>query len=78
MVLLLLISCLKKSDCRRVIAVLPYIASSRLDSHEGNVQAAALASSDFARMMEALGVDAVITIDLHRNHARGYYTLIFS
>jgi ribose-phosphate pyrophosphokinase len=74
MELFLLISCLKKSDCRRVIAVVPYMAYSRADPDEGSVTATALASSDISRMMEALGVDAVITIDLHRNHARGYYT----
>lgn len=71
MELLLSISCARRSGARRVIAVIPYFGykhhrrSSQISTkHQSRFLASG--AMDFARMLQEMGVDKVISVDLQR------------
>lgn len=71
MELLLSISCARRSGARRVIAVIPYFGykhhrrSSQLSTkHQSRFLASG--AMDFAKMLQEMGVDKVISVDLQR------------
>lgn len=71
MELLLMVSCARRSNVRRVIAVIPYFGYKH--HRRGNAISTKLNSrflwsgaGDFAAMLQQMGVDQVITVDLQR------------
>ena len=72
MELLLLVDAAKRSGARRVIALVPYLGYSRQDqpSHNGPVSAHLV-----AKLIEAAGVDHLITIDLHSQQIEGFFKI---
>ena len=71
MELLLSISCARRSGARRVIAVIPYFGykhhrrSSQISTkHQSRFLASG--AMDFAKMLQEMGVDKVISVDLQR------------
>lgn len=71
MELLLTISCLRRADVRRIIAVIPYFGykhhrrgTALSTKHHSRFLSSGAA--DFASMLEELGVDRVISVDLQR------------
>jgi hypothetical protein len=71
MELLLAISCMRRADVRRVIAVIPYFGYKH--HRRGNALSTKHSSrflssgaADFATMLQELGVDRVIAVDLQR------------
>eukprot|EP01012_Entosiphon_sulcatum_P033728 TRINITY_DN42702_c0_g1_i1.p1 TRINITY_DN42702_c0_g1~~TRINITY_DN42702_c0_g1_i1.p1 ORF type:complete len:566 (-),score=97.19 TRINITY_DN42702_c0_g1_i1:9-1673(-) len=71
MELLLLIHTLRLASAKRINAVIPYMAYSRQDRKtEARVP---ISCSAYARMMITLGVDRVVTVDLHCGQIQGFF-----
>lgn len=69
--LLLLISTLKRSAAARVVAVMPYLPYSRQAGSRTSTVENANPASDVVRLLESMGVDHVVCLDLHSDSIRG-------
>ncbi|KAJ1444399.1 phosphoribosyltransferase-like protein [Pelagophyceae sp. CCMP2097] len=72
MELLLLISAAKRASAKSVCAIVPYFAYGR-QSHQPNKLRVPIAAADVAQMMVAMGVDRVLSIDLHCAQIQGFF-----
>ena len=71
--LLFLINASKKRGAKRVHAIIPYFAYSRMD-HKKNDQDF-ISASCIASLLEAAGIDTLITIDLHSSQIEGFFRI---
>ncbi|ETO20186.1 phosphoribosylpyrophosphate synthetase, partial [Reticulomyxa filosa] len=69
--LVLLIASARRCSARRIIAVMPYYAYSRQD--RTRYQRPGIAADDIATMLECVGADQVIAIDIHRIQLEGCF-----
>lgn len=71
MELCLILDALKRSNCWKVTAVMPYYGYGRQDKKlKSKVPISAKAVAD---MIQAVGVDRILTMDLHSNQIQGYF-----
>jgi len=74
MELLLTISTLRRASAQNITAILPYYGYSRQLSPIGkDGEGTSLAAADVALMLKTVGVDQVISVDMHRDQIEGFF-----
>lgn len=71
--LLLTIDAARRSSAREVILVIPYLPHSRQERRDG--QRTSISSRMVADMIQSMGADRMITLDLHTNAIEGFYKI---
>jgi len=69
--LLALVDACRRADARRVSAIVPYFGYARADKRRGCREP--VTASMVATLMEAVGVDRLITVDLHAPQIEGFF-----
>ncbi|MEC8633494.1 MAG: ribose-phosphate pyrophosphokinase [Pseudomonadota bacterium] len=73
MELLLIIDALRRASASRVTAVVPYFGYARQDRRVRSARVP-ISSKIVADMMVSVGVDRVLTVDLHAEQIQGFFT----
>jgi len=73
MELLLMIDAAKKASAKRIIAVMPYFGWARQDRKDQ--PRVAIGAKLVAKMLEAAGVDRIMTMDLHADQIQGFFDI---
>src|SRR5450432_3148022 len=74
MELMVMVDALKRSSAARVTAAIPYFGYARQDRRPRSARVA-ISSKVVANMLEAVGVDRVLTMDLHADQIQGFFNV---
>lgn len=72
MELIIMVDALKRSSAGRVTAAIPYMGYSRQDRRPRSARVA-ISAKVVANMLQAAGVDRVLTVDLHADQIQGFF-----
>jgi ribose-phosphate pyrophosphokinase len=74
MEIVIMIDALKRASAARVTAAIPYFGYARQDRRPRSARVA-ISSKVVANMLEAVGVDRVLTMDLHADQIQGFFNV---
>lgn len=74
MELLVMVDALKRSSATRITAVVPYFGYSRQD-RRSRLTRVPITAKLAAKMVEAAGVDRILTVDLHADQIQGFFNI---
>ncbi len=74
MELVIMVDALKRSSAGRVTAAIPYMGYSRQDRRPRSARVA-ISAKVVANMLQAVGVDRVLTVDLHADQIQGFFDI---
>ena len=74
MEIMLMADALRRSDVRSLTAVIPYLGYSRQDRRPKR-ERAPIAARVVADMLQGIGIQRVITVDLHAGQIQGFYSV---
>ena len=74
MELLIMVDAIKRSSALRITAVIPYFGYSRQD-RRSRLTRVPITAKLVAKMIEAAGVDRILTIDLHSDQIQGFFNI---
>jgi ribose-phosphate pyrophosphokinase len=69
--MLMTVDAARRSSAKEVVLVLPYLPHSRQERRDG--QRTSISSRMVADMIQLMGADRIITLDLHTNAIEGFY-----
>ena len=71
--MLMTIDAARRSSAREVVVIIPYLLHSRQERRDG--QRTSISSRMVADIIQLMGADRIITIDLHTNAIEGFYKI---
>jgi ribose-phosphate pyrophosphokinase len=74
MELVIMVDALKRSSAGRITAAIPYMGYSRQDRRPRSARVA-ISAKVVANMLQAVGVDRVLTVDLHADQIQGFFDI---
>jgi ribose-phosphate pyrophosphokinase len=74
MELIIMVDALKRSSAGRVTAAIPYMGYARQDRRPRSARVA-ISAKVVANMLQAAGVDRVLTVDLHADQIQGFFDI---
>lgn len=74
MELMVMVDALRRASADRVIAVIPYFGYSRQDRRPRSTRVA-ITAKVVANMLDGVGVDRVLTVDLHADQIQGFFNI---